>query len=546
MRSRRLVRALLVAAIVAVAPAAVCASERAALEYTIAPDAAAQAFRVRVHVTGADEDAVELRMPSWQPASYAVQPYADAASRVAAVDAAGTALAVTRADASSWRVSSSGRDFTFSYELDLSDRQKLYSKSYASTTAGAVQAGATLVYLPAHRDARIRVALDLPEAWTVATPLAGGPRAFTARDYDELVDSPILFGDLRRADFVVRGVEFSAIYDARLGFDRDELVRSLARFADLEIALFGDAPFARYQFLYLLTPDPSGNGDQSLAVGIEHASSTLITIDPVLAAAPVAFRDVVADTSAHELFHAWNVKAIHPRSLHRPDYAKAPRVRSLWLLEGVTSYYADRIAATAAADSALAEVQLRSSLADDVSQPATGPSLEAIGLEVGTAGLETMLPLYARGAGMGLLLDLEIRTATGDRRSLDDVMRALYARSDRGATPYDEDDLAEAVSHAAGRDMSEFLRRYVAGAEAPPVERILAGVGWRVGRAPVPSGRPEATVRALVSEPDATPLQRRIQARILRVGALENARSAERGPAALRRSPSRLPATAGR
>ena len=35
----------------------------------------------------------------------------------------------------------------------------------------------------------------------------GGPRAFEAADYDELVDSPILFGDLRPGSIVVVDVE---------------------------------------------------------------------------------------------------------------------------------------------------------------------------------------------------------------------------------------------------------------------------------------------------------------------------------------------------
>ncbi len=506
--------ALLVAAFVA-APALAQATERASIAYSIAPDHAARSFRIDVRVDGATEPAVELRMPSWQPASYALQPYAGAASRVEARDEQGAALRVSKPDADSWRVEASGRPFTLSYALDVSDKQKLYSKSYCYETAGAIQAGATLVYLPAHRRAPVRVALELPESWQVATPMQGGPRAFTAADYDELVDSPILFGDLRRADFAVRGLPFSAAWDARLGFDETEIVSSLSKMAEIEIGLFGEAPFDRYAFLYLRTPDPSGNGDESLAVGIEHARSTLITLDPVLAAAPMTMRHVLAETNAHELFHAWNVKAIRPTSLDRPDYATAPRVRSLWLLEGVTSYYADRVVAAIDVNHELAAVQLRTEFASVVSAEPHGRSVEQVALDLPRAGLEIMAPIYVRGEGLGLLLDVELRVATANRAGLDDVMRLLYERSRRGDEPFDEDELPAVFSKVAGRDMRDFFHRYVAGSETPPVERILASAGWQIGDAPVRVGPQQRTVRALVETPRSTPLQQEIRKSIL-------------------------------
>jgi predicted metalloprotease with PDZ domain len=504
-----LARALLLAvAVLAASVSAARAAERASLAYRVAADPAANAFHVGVRVEGAAEPAVDLRMPSWQPASYALQPYADAASHVEARDDRGVPLRVTKPDRSTWRVEAGGHPFTLAYDLDLSDRQKLYSKSYCYATAGAVQAGGTLPYLPTHRDAPVRVTLDAPEAWQVATPLEGSGRTFAAADYDELVDSPILFGDLRRVDFAVRGIPFSLVYDARLPFDEAALASELARTAEVEIDMFGSAPFDKYLFLYLLTPDPSGNGDESLAVGIEHARSTLITIDPVLASAPTGLREVLAETDAHELFHAWNVKAIRPAELDRPDYAEAPRVRSLWMLEGVTSYYADRVVAAVSAEREAAGRQLRSELGTAVSLPPQGRPIEQVGVDVPRAGLESMVAIYVRGEGLGLLLDLEVRAATANRAGLDDVMRTLYERSRRGAQPYREDELPAVFSKVAGRDMSEFFRRYVAGAETPPVERILGAAAWRLGG---------SAARTLVDDPHATPLQQQIRASILSV-----------------------------
>src|SRR5262249_54103779 len=150
------------------------------------------------------------------------------------------------------------------------------------------------------------------------------------------------------------------------------------------------------------------------------------TVDPVLAATTAGFRQVLAETDAHELFHAWNVKAVRPTELDRPDYAEAPRVRSLWLLEGVTSYYADRVVAAISDDRLTASMQLRLELGTAVALGPQGRSLEQVGVDVPRKGLESMYAIYVRGEALGLLLDLEVRAATENRAGLDDVMRALY------------------------------------------------------------------------------------------------------------------------
>ena len=44
--------------------------------------------------------------------------------------------------------------------------------------------------------------------------------------------------------------------------------------------------------------------------------------------------------AAHEFFHLWNVKRIHPATLEPVDYTKEQYTRALWFAEGVTNTYA--------------------------------------------------------------------------------------------------------------------------------------------------------------------------------------------------------------
>lgn len=67
---------------------------------------------------------------------------------------------------------------------------------------------------------------------------------------------------------------------------------------------------------------------------------------------------------------------------------------------------------------------------------------------------------YTKGAVIAAVLDARIRAATGNARSLDDVMRRLFERH-AGATGFTEDELRAVVSEVAGSDQRDWLARAV-------------------------------------------------------------------------------------
>jgi predicted metalloprotease with PDZ domain len=109
--------------------------------------------------------------------------------------------------------------------------------------------------------------------------------------------------------------------------------------------MFGSAPLSECPFLFMVTDDASGRGDESIYLGLEHDESTLITNHPRLALREDQSLRWIAEVSSHELFHAWNVRAIEPAQLVRPDYLVAPPVRTPWLPEGAPTYNAKRFVA---------------------------------------------------------------------------------------------------------------------------------------------------------------------------------------------------------
>jgi predicted metalloprotease with PDZ domain len=239
-----------------------------------------------------------------------------------------------------------------------------------------------------------------------------------------------------------------------------------------------DQPFEEFTFIYHFGMGGGG--------GMEHAYSTAIHAGSA---------ENVAGVSAHEFFHLWNVKRIRPQTLDPVDYTRENWTRALWFAEGVTSTYGDF---TLVRSGLWTRQQYYDSLAGAIgvleSRPARlWKSAEEASLDawIESNGLyrrpDLSISYYNKGEILGVLLDILIRDATNNRRSLDDVMRHLNNEFARRGRFYDETrDLQVAVEKIANRSFADFFRDYVAGTEPLPYYDILsrAGLYLKQGEAP--------------------------------------------------------------
>jgi predicted metalloprotease with PDZ domain len=89
------------------------------------------------------------------------------------------------------------------------------------------------------------------------------------------------------------------------------------------------------------------------------------------------------------------------------------------------------------------------------------------------------LSYYLSGAITGELLELELRSRTGGRRGMDDVLRLMLARH-AGARGFGTEDIVRAVNDACGCDLQEFFSRHIQGRVPLPAARALALAGLRL------------------------------------------------------------------
>lgn len=167
---------------------------------------------------------------------------------------------------------------------------------------------------------------------------------------------------------------------------------------------------------------------------------------------------------AHELFHLWNSESFR--------YAT---VEEQWLSEGFTQYYTLRALGRMGV---LDEPTYFFVLGKLLGMYLADSGLGSLSMrEAGPVKQEHTGLVEGGGLAVALCLDVDIRMASGGERSLDDVMRLLFARHDAAEDRYAIDDVQGYVTEVRQEDRTSFFRDYVAGTATLPLAECLAPAG---------------------------------------------------------------------
>jgi len=445
-----------------------------------------------------------LVMPVWTPGSYMVREFARNVQDFTASDAAGQPLKWEKTNKNTWRVVTNGaRAWHATYRVyanELSVRTSELNSAHAFWNNANL-----LMYPEGHLKSPSTVRVLAPDVWKVATGLPGVPgqrNTFRADDFDVLYDSPFEASNFKTLVFNVKGIPHRIVIDGEGNYDPERMRRDVQKIVETQVELLGgEIPYRDYTFILHLRANAGG--------GLEHLNSTALgyprfgfkiqTGDRATSAAPVTTgtpeRDYRGFLSlvAHEFFHLWNVKRIRPDVLGPFDYTQENYTKLLWVAEGITDYYTDItlrraglitenefFTATARAFQTLQNTPGR------LVQSAEESSLDAWikFYRPDENSINSQISYYDKGGIIGLLLDLEIRKRSNNAKSLDDVMRYLYAEFFKKERNYTPADFQKASELMAGSSLEEFFSKYVRGKEELDYNAALGAAGLRLETSP--------------------------------------------------------------
>ena len=431
---------------------------------------------------------LDLMMAVWAPGSYLVREYSRNVEQVMAGGTGAQALGVVKTSKNHWRVQTGGaRELHVHYRVY--SREMGVRTNWVEDGFALVNGAATYITLADGMARPHVVTLRLPTDWKIAIsgmPEGSEDHTFTARNFDVLVDSPIVAGNPAVHEFTVGGKpHFLVNVNEPPFWDVKQSVSDIQKIVEANLEFWGSLPYDKYVFLNVLT-EAGG--------GLEHQNSVTMMASRWSTRTRRRYLRWLGLVS-HEYFHLWNVKRLRPVELGPFNYDVENYTRSLWIAEGLTDYYGGlllRRAGLVSDDEALAD--LSSAIADlqntpgRLVQPLESASFDAWTKEYrpDENSPNVSISYYTKGAVVGFLLDARIRRATSGQRSLDDVMTAAFARYS-GSRGYTSAEFRQMVNEVAGTDLSAWLRQALETIEELDYQPALDWLGLQF--TPSPAGR---------------------------------------------------------
>ena len=441
-------------------------------------------LRVTTNIEGLSQPQLEVGIPTWAPGYYITEDFARNISRLVFKDQTGRVLRHAKNHPSMWLLDTRGASsvkIEFEYaatELDL-------NKSIIRPGFAVLNGSNFFFYIKGHTlDLPESVTFKLPGGWGIQTGLTptSDPARFTAESYDVLVDCPVLVGEFDQAELTLRGVPHRLAVVPKGTFappEMERLARDYLKVIDAADRMFGEIPYKQYLIITVF------EGTQGVFGALEHSNS-YFGIMPQPGSLDMAYDGLIGLT-AHEFFHAFNVKRIRPAELWPYRYDERSYTPLLWFSEGVTDYYTSRGKLRAGLideDQYLQEVENTVTQVLEV-EAAKYISVEEASINVWIGGITGSrqpfrVDYYSRGNVLGLLLDLSIRHDTRNRHTLDDVLRVLYQNYYKKNRGFRTSDLVTEINRLTGRDYHPFFERYVGGTEPLPLHETFAYAGLRL------------------------------------------------------------------
>jgi predicted metalloprotease with PDZ domain len=396
------------------------------------PRPASHTFHVSFRCEGLTGEIQDFKMPAWMPGFYRIMDYAQNVGGFTARDGSGGSLPWEKVTKNTWRVVTANAPVVV-IDYDVLADAFFVARNYLDESWAFIAPPGLFVHVAGRLRHPVTVTVEPPPHWSrVATglePVAGRPNTFSAPDFDVLYDCPVLMGNQEVLEFDVRTVPHEVVLEnVAADVDRAKMTNDLKRMVEAATGLMSDIPYARYTFLMI----GRGNG------GIEHANSAAISFNGARLGPGRGYEGWLSYVS-HEYFHHFNVKRIRPLALGPFDYDQENLTDMLWVSEGLTVYYEDIVMVRAGLMTAERYLEKMAAAVTGFErtpgrryQSATESSLSTWGGSGMGGDRNTTISYYNNGAMLGAMLDLKIRHESGNAKSLDDVMRALYRKYELG------------------------------------------------------------------------------------------------------------------
>lgn len=370
---------------------------------------------------------------------------ADLVENLQIVDAKGKKLKYKNEGEGEWKTDGDQR-VSISYQVKLEHDRYQWPAGIEEvvyrTEEGVMATGYSLLLASGEKmEGPIEIEVNLPQGWQAHTPWQrlGDSNRFAVQTRRELLNNALFFGTAAAETIQAGGIDLTLVLGKRFVSAKPLFTELLSKQLHSYQNLFGADPQSK-RYLIIVNEGLDDGG------AFSNSFSQLIGED-----ATAANRVIWGYVMAHELLHFWNGLSMMPAD-----------DREEWLKEGFTDYLTTMTMARNGIDS---QDQLFRRLENIPRRYLIARYVQSPDVTVRDAGAEKQKNrqlVYGGGAVTALALDIELRKASNDKTTLEDLMRSLFSEFNQPNKRYELTDVIRHIKTLTGKDMTAFFDKAVA------------------------------------------------------------------------------------
>lgn len=445
------------------------------------------------------KDEITFFMPKIIPGTYSISSFGRFISELKAFDKRGRALEVVKLNENAWQIKKATKLRKLSYLVDdIMDTVLAVDPIYPMAATNidenknfVLNSGGFFGYLEGMQKVpfTINVIRDKEFYGTtgliakkIASPYIQSskgkdPQAsskqvdvFEVNNYDQLVDSPLMYNKPDTAIIRVSNTEvLLGVYSPNNKINAKEISGSIRDLLKAQMNyLGGRLPVDKYAFIFYFTDKPiDGFG------ALEHSYSSFYFLPE---AGIAEMTQTIRDVAAHEFFHIITPLTIHSEDIHNFDFNNPKMSKHLWLYEGVTEYFAGHVQVKYGLISEndymnviRQKLFIASNFLDNV--PFTEISKYTL-----DKYHDQYYNVYQKGALIGLCLDIKLRSLSGGKYGIQNLIKDLSQKFGKDK-PFQDDELFSEIVKLTYPEIQDFFSRYVDGTEQLPLAELFNAAG---------------------------------------------------------------------
>lgn len=444
------------------------------------------------------EDEVTFYLPKIIPGTYAIADYGRYVTEFRAMDKKGKTLPVEKVNENTWKIRNAKKMVRVSYLVDDTWDTKTEGPEIFWPAGTNIEAGKNVVINPSGFFGYFEGIKDVPFQFNIARPrefygstgliptqtgtmpknikLEKTPGVektvdvFTTQDYDELVDSPLMYSKPDTAIIRVANTEVlvgsyspnNKVTAKQIAESIRDVLKAQAQF------LGGKLPVDKYAFIFYFTDQPI------MSYGaLEHSYSSFYYMPEM---GIDEMNQQVRDFAAHEFFHIVTPLTIHSKEIDDFDFNDPKMSQHLWMYEGVTEYFAGNVQVKyglITPEEYIGELQEKMLTADQFMDDVPFTEISKFTLE---KYHDQYYNVYQKGALIGLCLDLKLLHLSKGKSGLRDLMLKLSEKYGKNKA-FDDDELFGIITGMTYPEIGEFFDKHVKGAEPLPLKEVFGYAG---------------------------------------------------------------------